>query len=307
MKLTKGFLFIQKKSSKMFLVAILVSLAVWLLINLSKVYEKSVSVHLSFINTDKGTFVTPSDSVLTVSVKGTGFSLLGNKMRNLNYAIDTKKIQRNWTWNAEEYNFKKIFPNNVSLINVSPRIVTFQVNKLEQKRIPIQIQITVKPKLGYGVTSTHYENTHTTIYGAKSIIDTIKSVKTKHLLFEDVTDSISGVVKLDVIDKQIKLSDSEIEFSYGIERFTQGSFQVPIQIVNKPLNKEIVLFPKETHVQFQAPISTFSSYKAENFRVFVDFNEANETNKLPLHFDTFPKEVKNAKIVKQHITYLIVE
>lgn len=306
MKLTNGLLFIRRKSSKVFLVTFGVSLTIWLLINLSKTYEKTVPVNLSYINNQEGTFVFTTDSIIQVSVKGTGFSLIGNKLEDLNYAIDTRKNHDHWTWQREDFDFKKLFPKNVSVVNVVPRRSDFQVKKMSQKVVPIHFQITVSPKLGYGIKKVSFEKTHTTIYGDKTIIDTIERVKTKPLLYEEVTESISGKVPLKLIDKQLKLADSEIAFSYHIERFTQGNFQVPVQVKNKPVDKEISVFPKEVHIQFQAALSEFSKYKPHDFKVYVNFEEADETSKLPLHFEEIPKGVKNAKILKQHLTYLIV-
>lgn len=307
MKLIKGILFIQKKKSKVFLVAFGVSLTIWLLMNLSKTYEKKVPVSLSYVNNPEDTFVFTTDSIVHVNLKGTGFSLIGNKFENLTYTIDTKKNNTHWIWQVDDYDFKKLFPKNVSVVNVMPRKAIFQVKKMKHKVVPIHSKIEVSTKLGYGIKSINLGKTHTTVYGDKKAIDTITHVQTKQLTFEELTESVSGKVIIEPISKYVKITDQEITYMYSVERYTQGNFQVPVQIKNKPIGKEVSIFPKEVNVQFQAALSEFSKYKTHDFKVYVNFEDANETNKLPLHFEEVPKGVKNAKILKQQLTYLIVE
>ena len=79
MNYKNGLTYIQKKSSRAFVISLLVSLFVWGLINLSKVYEKTITVHISYKNLDVGTFVKNNDSILTIKVQGSGFTLMNNK------------------------------------------------------------------------------------------------------------------------------------------------------------------------------------------------------------------------------------
>ena len=87
-----GLLFIKQKSSRMFLLAFLVSLTIWFLINLSKNYERNVIVHVSYTNLDHGTFVKKTDSVLKVKIEGSGFSLMTQKLHDLNVNIENLKL-----------------------------------------------------------------------------------------------------------------------------------------------------------------------------------------------------------------------
>ena len=60
-------------------------------------------------------------------------------------------------------------------------------------------------------------------------------------------------------------------------------------------------------MQFQAPLSLFSSYREEGFGVFVDYNDINKSNTLPIHMEYTPEGVRNAKVLKKSVTYLLIE
>lgn len=303
----KGLLLIRQKSSKMFLLAFLVSLTIWFLINLSKTYERTVAVKVTYSNLKKGTFVTSKDSVLKVKLKGSGFSLLSYKFSDLNLRIDSQKYNDKWTWELEDSELNALFSKSIAVVNVTPRTVFFNIKTLSKKKVPILSQIKVTPKLGYGVTTYNLSKDSIFIYGEQTRIDTISAIKTVALDVVNTTESIKGKIALEYQNREIQIHDKEVTYSYEIERFTQGDFPIQIKVRNTPEDKKITIFPKEVHVQFQGALSQFSTYKAEDFGVFVDVNDINETNTLPIHIEYLPKGVVNARVLKKSVTYLVLE
>lgn len=303
----RGLSYIIQKSSKMFLLAFLVSLTAWILINLSKSYEREVTVNISFKNLEEGTFVKKSDSILKVSIEGTGFSLLSQNTLNSIFEIDIKNVQKQWRWSVNTSDLNRLFSRSITVLNVVPSSVEFEIKKSAKKKVPIQSLIQVKPKLGYGITSYKLAIDSTFIYGDISSIDSISGIKTDSLFFENITESIKGNVSLQYLNRQLKIQHKSVDYFYEIERFTQGDFRVEIKIKNKPKDKEVTIFPKEVHVQFQAPISKFSTYNANQFSVYVDVNDIYESNTLPVYIEYMPKGVTNARVLKKSVTYLLLE
>ena len=303
----KGLLFIQQKSSKMFLMAFLVSLTIWLLINLSKTYEKTIAVNLSYSNLEKGTFVKTSDSILKVKVKGSGFTLLSHKLAELEFEINTQEFQNKWDWESDDSDLNALFSRNIVVTNVTPRTVLFDIKTLSKKKVPIVSHVKITPKLGYGITVNNLSKDSIFIYGDQVSIDTIFAIKTDVRVFDNSIESISGHIDLDYKNKGIQIETKSIEYSCEIEQFTQGDFLVEVNVKNAPEDKNVTIFPKEVHVQFQAPLSKFIEYKAEDFGVYIDVNDVNETNTLPIYINNFPDGVVNTRVLKKTVTYLVVE
>jgi hypothetical protein len=303
----KGLLFIQQKSSKMFLMAFLVSLTIWLLINLSKTYEKIIAVNLSYSNLEEGTFVKTSDSILKVKIKGSGFTLLSHKLAELEFEINTQEFQNKWVWETDDSGLNTLFSRNIEVTNVTPRTVVFDIKMLSKKKVPIVSRVKFFPKLGYGITVNNLSKDSILIYGDQVSIDTISAIKTDVRVFDNSIESIRGDIGLDYKNKGIQIETKSIEYSCEIEQFTQGDFLVEVKAKNIPDDKSVTIFPKEVHVQFQAPLSKFIEYKAEDFGVFVDINDINEANALPVYIEYLPKGVVNARVLKKSVTYLVLE
>jgi len=306
MNYKNGLTYIQKKSSRAFVISLLVSLFVWGLINLSKIYEKTVTVHVLYKNLEDGTFVKSNDSILTIKVQGSGFILMNNKLKSLNYTIDTKKGNNEWVWEANGYQFNDLFSKNVKVLSVTPKRINFKIKTLAKKKVPIRSKVIVKTKLGYGVVDSYLSKDSIMIYGDKLNIDSISEIKTDSLYFDAVFEKIVGDVGLKNENKNIQLETQKVKYSYDIERFTQGDFQINIEIKNLPKEKKLTIFPKQVNVQFQSPLSLYSDYRAESFGVYVDFNEISASNTLPIHIEYIPKGVRNVKVLKKSITYIVI-
>jgi len=306
MNYKNGLSYIQKKSSRAFVISLLVSLFVWGLINLSKTYEKTITVHVLYKNLEEGTFVKSIDSTLTIKVKGSGFTLINNKLKSLNYTIDTKKGINEWVWEANGYQFNELFSKNIKVLSVIPKRIKFKIKTLAKKKVPIQSKIIVNTKLGYGVISSSLSKDSIMIYGDKLNIDSISEIRTDSLFFDTVFEKLEGEVSLKNENKSVQMETQKVKYSYDIERFTQGDFQVNIEIKNMPKEKKLTIFPKQVNVQFQSPLSLFSDYRAESFGVFVDFNEISASNALPIHIEYIPKGVRNVKVLKKSVTYIVI-
>jgi len=306
MNYKNGLTYIHKKSSRAFVISLLVSLFVWGLINLSKIYEKTIRVQVSYKNLDEGTFVKNNDSILTIKVQGSGFALMNNKLKSLRYAIDAKKENNEWIWETNGYQFNELFSKKIKVLSVTPRHIKFKIQTLIKKKVPIKSKVIVKTKLGYGVIDSNLSKDSIMIYGDKLNIDRISQISTDSLYFGAVSEKIDGEVGLKNENKNVQLETQKVKYSYDIERFTQGNFQVGIEIKNMPKEKKMTIFPKQVNLQFQSPISLFSDYRSESFGVYVDFNEITKSNTLPIHIEYIPKGVRNVKVLKKSITYIVI-
>lgn len=299
--------FIRQKRTRVFLLAFAASLTIWLLINLSKTYERTLPVSIVFKNVAQGTLVKSSDSLLHVTVGGTGFALLSSNLTNLKFIIDAQKEAGKWQWYNTDVALNKLFPKRLQVKNVNPKLVSFEQLILAKKRVPVVAKIQVTPEFGYGITHSNLSKDSVFIYGPKAVIDTVSKVTTQPLFFENRTKSIVGKVAIKPLHENVVIHDKYIDFKYEIEQFTQGEFPVKIKIKNAPEGKNISIFPKEVQVQFQGALSQFSNYTADDFSVYVNVNHINESNTLPLFIAHVPNGVINARVLKKSVTYLVLE
>jgi hypothetical protein len=56
-----------------------------------------------------------------------------------------------------------------------------------------------------------------------------------------------------------------------VDKFTEGRFLVPVNVINIPKDIKITPFPKEIEVVFQAGLSNFNKISKSSFSVVFDY------------------------------------
>lgn len=301
------FSFFQKKRSWFLIAAFLVSLLMWFITNLSKEYTKVIPVTVEFSEINSGHLIKCNDSVLNVKIKGTGFSLWSNQLKTMKYTIPVKEYKTSWNWQQNQYLFSQTFPKNIEVVNVKPSAIAFTQFKLEHKKVVVQPQITIIPKLGYGITSYTVSPDSVLIYGHQNEIKKVNSIKTDSLVFNEVQSDVLGKVSVLLPSGILQISEKYLNYQYTIERYTQGEFLVPIQLMNVPEHLEVSIFPKQIQVQFQSPLSLFESYQSQHFLLTVDCSALENKKTLPILLKEIPNGLKNVRLLKKSVTFLVLE
>lgn len=299
-------IFFKTKNFKFSIVALTASLLLWFTINLSKDYSKMVSVNIEFENVIEGNLLKCKDSVIFVKLNGSGFSLLSSDFSNLKYKIDISEQPSEWDWYQNKYNFNQIFPKSTAVLSVEPSRITYSQQKLFSKKLPIINKIEVHPKLGYGLTNSNIKPDSILIYGYEKDIADLKYITTSALEFDEITDSIIGSVDLMLGENAIRSNVDKISYTYAVERFTQGDFTIPIQLINIPEDLDISIFPKQVNVQFEAPLSLYKNYSPADFSLTVDCSKISEEKQLIINKERIPKGMTNVRLLKKTVTFLVM-
>lgn len=266
-----------------------------------------VTVNIEFENVIEGNLLKCKDSVVIVKINGSGFSLLSSDFSNMKYKIDVSKQSKEWDWYQNKYNFNQVLPKNITVLSVEPSRITYNQEKLFSKKIPVRNKIEVHPKLGYGITNSNLQPDSILIYGYKKDIAAVKYINTSALTFDDITDSIVGTVDLNFDKNSMNSVVNHVNYNYVIERYTQGDFTIPIQVINVPEDMKISIFPKQVNVQFEAPISLYKNYTPAHFSLTVDYSTINEEKQLVIHKERIPKGMKNIRLLKKTVTFLVMK
>ena len=144
--------------------------------------------------------------------------------------------------------------------------------------------------------------------GPESLLKPISSIQTKTVDLTNLNSNVDRIVPLEIsnIPKQISCSDQEVSIQGTIDKFTEGSVNVPVTIVNVPDNLTLNFFPKEITVMFYASLKAYSNIDATHFSVECDFNNLTTENKyLNPVLVKQPNTVKTAKLKHTELEYII--
>jgi YbbR domain-containing protein len=145
------------------------------------------------------------------------------------------------------------------------------------------------------------------VSGPENIIDTLQNLNTVYLKINNINTNVSGRVKIDTTNLgMLSFYNTEVTYSQEVEKFTEGSVKVPVEILNKPEDTNIAIFPKEVLVYYQVNLKQYEMVKAENFRVVCDFNDIDDGDDFIIaRITEAPLMVRNLRLNERKIQFVI--
>ncbi len=195
---------------------------------------------------------------------------------------------------------------NIQIIEISPDTLFFELAEVVNKKIP------VNPNIEYSIAKQYIQKgdvmlspDSVIVSGPSSIVDTIQTAITLPESLINVSDTISGSLKIPKQEK-LKFTPDEVDYKIMVEQFTETSIEIPIQVSNSPDTLTVKLFPKDVDVSFRVGLSDYDKAIPGLFKASVDFNDiSEERKKLKVTLDSKPDFVEQVRIFPQHVEYIV--
>ena len=113
------------------------------------------------------------------------------------------------------------------------------------------------------------------VYGEPFRLENIASVYTKPINYDDLSEDVSGVVKLEKI-KDIRISDAEVRYELKVKRFVEVMCSVPVTVVNVPAGKKMYVYPSEVDVCLKCNFPLVD-VPERGLRVVADYNDLHKS------------------------------
>ena len=149
------------------------------------------------------------------------------------------------------------------------------------------------------------------LIGSESEIAKIDYIVTRDIVLNDIKEDLNTSINLELSNasERLKLSEETVRLKAKIEKFTEGTFEIPVTILNKPDNVELNYFPKLIKVSYYLSLKDFKLVKPHDFKIECDYNDIVD---LKVSFFT-PKllvnsnSVKSAELKQNKVDYIIVK
>jgi YbbR domain-containing protein len=197
-------------------------------------------------------------------------------------------------------------------LNLKPRDIQMSMDSLVYKHFRLATKtLKVKPNfkvdfaIGYDSTATFsFEPRFVKVSGNDSILNTIEHIYTKPKDFKKVSDTLQGSIGIQTIDSvSINYFDTEIDYFIPVSKFTEGSFEIPIEVSQTGTNQDIVIFPKTVNVNFKTSLANFERIDESGFKVVAKYIPSEDF--MILELVEQPKWVKNITLDSFKVDYLI--
>lgn len=294
--------FIKSKRVNVFILFFSLALIFSILSKLSSDYTKTLTYTLKPINVpDEYVIVSDSLHKLNITIETYGFKYISYYFSSPELEVDFSnldKIKSYYIWieRAQLSSIVEQFDSKIKIKAVNPDTIYFKYDTNFTKHIPVYLDEDLEFASGFDITQGFkIEPDSVKIIGPKLVLDTINEILTKPLVLKNVNKSISKVVDFEIPEsyKSLTFSQTSATISADVEKFTEGSFDVPISVINVPEGLSVNHYPKTATILFYTSLSNYKIIKDEHFTVQCDFNEINENNSF-----LTPKIVKQPELIK---------
>jgi len=308
------------KSNKLYYTFILfsfLSVIFWFMTKLSKEYDSSIKYPVSYINLPSNKLLQEKPSeYIDVRIKATGFKLISSKVSPRKLTIDASNIYGKSLTNyylllsQQKLSVQKQLNTGVKVAYFIKDSVHFKLGVLNQKKVIVKLISDLLFEEGFELNnSISIQPDSILLTGPKSTLDTISSVSTGLLQKKELNVSINEFLDIKEFnpDSNVSAEKDKVLITASVERFTEGSVEVPIKVINIPDGKQINTFPKFVKVTYRIALSNFNKIDSSTFLIECDYG-ISENNNLPY---LIPKligsssMIKNARISPQKIDFLI--
>jgi len=307
----------QKKMYHKFILFILLSFVFWCMTKLSKEYDTTIKYPISYQNLPNDKLLQEDPlSEIDVHIKATGFKLISAEIFPKNLLIDASNIYSKsindyyLLLSQQRLSLQKQMRTGVQIDHFINDSIKFNLGLLKVKKVPVKVATDITYSSGYelnGVLQVSPDSI--TINGPEFILDTIHFVSTTLLQKKGINNSIDQELMIKNFDasSNVKFNQKKVAVKALVEKYTEGTFEVPFEIVNLPEGMTINTFPKLVKITFRVALSNFNKVDASSFVIECNYKMSNENSLSYLIPRLVEKSslVKNTKISPLKIDYII--
>lgn len=308
--------FFRKKKVNTFALFLILALMFSVLTKLSKDYTHTFVFNTVSTNIPEDKIIVNDTShVLNITLTTYGFKLIKYYLTNPTINVNFNNLEKNsthyfWTEKREFSNVVSQFDPNVKIESINPDTIAFRFDVNYIKKIPIKLDLDFNFSSGFGLVNDYkLKPDSINVIGPKVITDTINQVVTEQFKMNNINTNISATVqlKLPTNINELKFSHNSVNISGDVERFTEGSFNVPVNITNIPENIKLKYYPKTVSVIYYTSLSNFKSISSSSFIVECDYSELHKgATYLTPRIVKQPNKVKNVRLNEKRIDFIAI-
>jgi len=304
----------KKSSLKTFGFFLIFSAIVWVLVQFSKTYTQLIEIPLVYINAPLDKSISEErPEYVNLQLQDNGFSIYYYKFFNPQLNIDLSKAKE--TENELVYTLQ----NHLSEIEAQLKIdfensriiqeeivVPFQFKK--EKMLKIVPEIKVNYAIGYSADDPlQLTPDSVKVSGPEKIIDSMQSVPTQSIRLDKVNKDLQGSVGIDTSGLgDLSFYNNSVEYFQKVEKFTEGSVEIPVEVENVPQNLNLAYFPKTVVIYYQVNLKNFENVSTADFRVVCDYNSLKEGDDYMIaQIVEKPGFIHNIRLNERRIQFVI--
>jgi len=256
---------------------------------------------------------------IQLRVKAFGYTLLKEKMsaalspieldlgKHLSQSFEGSKVKQFILTYRLRNSIVKQFGSEILLEGIEPDTLYVELSDMVNKMVRIHPQVEVDYEQQYMASGDlTLEPDSIAISGPKSVIDTIKLVNTKQVKFKNLNQRVLERIQIIPIN-QVTFSTRSVTLSIPVEKYTEITIKVPVDIENQPDSVKLMFIPKTIDVKCNVVLSKYFILKPIMFRAVVNYNLISNslTKKMKVRIVAVPDFVNLVDFSPKYVEYII--
>ena len=299
---------------------IVVATILWYLNKLGNEYTADLSFPLRIVNQPKGKIIVGEPpKEISLKVNAFGYFLLRYKIGSslMPITIDLSQVILQSYNNSDSRFFlltsrlrrsiSSELSSDFQLEAIMPDTLFFEFTTLVEKKVK------VLPKLSISLERQYMQSgpviafpDSVTISGPKSLIDTIADIFTLPIKQDRLVSTFETEGVLPTI-KQVAFSHRKVKITVPIEKFTEASITIPVEVKNKPEDIDIKLIPGSVVLKCNVVLSQYSNLNSRYFTAQVDYFaiDMNMAKRIRVTISRKPDFIQKYDFEPKYIEYII--
>jgi YbbR domain-containing protein len=278
-------------------------------------YKYSLSVPVRFLNLPTNKLIVGDlPDKLQIDIKASGLKLLLISFKNNldQLTIDFNSLKTNaksqaYSISNGNFNLKSSINFDVEILKIRPDTLFFFLNKGNSKLVPVKVNLIANCTTGYSIISKPIITpAFINVTGDSLTLSKLDTVYTQLLNLKNIHQNYSSSVSLKNTTSAVNYTTKEVQVSFEVDRLTEATLKIPVQIQNKTTKEIIKLMPEYVTVRYLVAMKEYDNIDGNSFKASVNFNQIKLKQKtLFVDISRIPSSVKVLKIEPSKISYLI--
>lgn len=306
-----------KHSIFTFLVFLVISAVLWLMVKLSEDYTTQVVFRLKIEDVPADKWISSDEQTAKLSMTTDGFHTLKYRLireprRIVSLSLNEVPFRPE---NGTTYSFSSLYVTEriAEFLDIAATDLTmnddkvyFNLEPLMSKVVSILLRSDIRPQRQYGVYGIPVlAPSSVTVFGPADLLDTLRSVRTEMLSKQNVSESFTETLALDLFDGRIQSNTKTVSATIQVEKFTETDVKVPIKVADM---QNIRFFPEEMTVKCLVAIKDYPSISTDEFSVEIDMAQLHALQPLlDVRLKSWPQYVQILSSTPDKVEYLIVQ
>jgi YbbR domain-containing protein len=301
-----------KTDRAILMICIGIAFVFWLFTKLSYPFRSQVSIKVEYNLSKDKVLSVPAPELIDITIEASGWELMKFYFVRRKYTIDVDVSDNSpKTLNAAALKAKLLsqFPENVSIIEITPDLIQFKPEDFLVKKVPVradnQLQLSAQFMLKDSI-KVYPDSVE--VRGPASIVKGIEFWQTSPLSFNGVESSF--VRKVDIrkhSNKNISIFPDRVNVEGVIEQITEKNLEVEITKIGVPDSLLLVLLPQKVNISCIVGLSDFDLINPKDFKITADFSKINlnSITAVKLELEDYPAVVHKIRMQPKEADFII--